>query len=239
MPPTRTGRCRRRASSTCSPRSSAGARAATSGPHLARAFSFLRAGGGRLSFMLEDVGPGTHRLARLDADDELWLTGPFGIGFREPADGRRALLAGGGVGVPPLAAWAAALGGRRDGPARLPRRAPRRRRRARRARRRQRRDRRRLGRPARARHRAAGGRARARPARRRLRLRTAGDARGRARAVRRARRARPARARGRHGLRLRRLLRLRRAAARGRLRAPLHRRAGARRRPPRGGAQPH
>ncbi len=81
-------------------------------PHLARAFSFLRAGDGQLSFMLEEVGPGTHRLAALDAGDELWLTGPFGVGFREPHDGRRALLVGGGVGVPPLAAWAAALAGR-------------------------------------------------------------------------------------------------------------------------------
>ncbi len=59
--------------------------------------------------MLEDVGPGTRRLAQLDAGDELWLTGPLGLGFRAPQDGRRALLAGGGVGVPPLSAWAQEL----------------------------------------------------------------------------------------------------------------------------------
>jgi NAD(P)H-flavin reductase len=81
-------------------------------PYLPRAFSFLRAAGGGLSFMLEDVGPGTGRLAELDAGDELWLTGPLGEGFGEPQDGRRALLAGGGVGVPPLAAWADALAAR-------------------------------------------------------------------------------------------------------------------------------
>jgi NAD(P)H-flavin reductase len=78
-------------------------------PYLPRAFSFLRAESGELSFMLEDVGPGTHRLARLERGDELWLTGPLGEGFRAPHDGRRALLAGGGVGVPPLSAWMRAL----------------------------------------------------------------------------------------------------------------------------------
>jgi dihydroorotate dehydrogenase electron transfer subunit len=81
-------------------------------PHLPRAFSFLRAAGGQLSFMLEDVGPGTRRLAELAAGDGLWLTGPLGAGFRAPdaaPPARRALLAGGGVGVPPLAAWARAL----------------------------------------------------------------------------------------------------------------------------------
>ena len=78
-------------------------------PYLPRAFSFLAAADGRLSFMLEDVGPGTHRLAQLAAGDELWLTGPLGVGFRAPHDGRRALLAGGGVGVPPLSAWAHVL----------------------------------------------------------------------------------------------------------------------------------
>ena len=81
-------------------------------PYLPRAFSYLHAAAGRLSFMLEDVGPGTHRLAELDAGDALWLTGPFGVGFADPPDGRRALLAGGGVGIPPLAAWARARGGR-------------------------------------------------------------------------------------------------------------------------------
>ena len=81
-------------------------------PHLPRAFSFLHAGDGELSFMLEDVGPGTARLAELTPGDELWITGPLGDGFRPPHDGRRALLTGGGVGVPPLAALARELGDR-------------------------------------------------------------------------------------------------------------------------------
>jgi NAD(P)H-flavin reductase len=78
-------------------------------PYLPRAFSFMTAGDGRLRFMLEAVGPGTTRLAELTAGDELWLTGPLGQPFTAPPDGRRALLAGGGVGVPPLRALASEL----------------------------------------------------------------------------------------------------------------------------------
>jgi NAD(P)H-flavin reductase len=79
-------------------------------PYLPRAFSFLHARDGALGFMFEDVGPGTNRLCELGAGDELWLLGPLGIGFTAPAGAtRRALLAGGGVGIPPLAAWAREL----------------------------------------------------------------------------------------------------------------------------------
>ncbi len=84
-------------------------------PYLPRAFSFLAADDGELAFMFEDVGPGTSRLAQLAPGDELWITGPLGEGFRAPNPSpptRRPLLAGGGVGVPPLAAWASELGTR-------------------------------------------------------------------------------------------------------------------------------
>jgi dihydroorotate dehydrogenase electron transfer subunit len=74
-------------------------------PFLPRAFSVLRAGDGGLEFMLEDVGPGTERLGALGPGDELWVTGPLGLGFAPPGDGRRALLCGGGVGTAPLAIW--------------------------------------------------------------------------------------------------------------------------------------
>jgi NAD(P)H-flavin reductase len=93
-------------------------------PFLPRAFSVMRhhppdglasrhatagggdaASGGRLEFMLEDVGPGTHRLGELRPGDGLWLAGPFGIGFTRPHDGRRPILVGGGVGTAPLAIW--------------------------------------------------------------------------------------------------------------------------------------
>jgi NAD(P)H-flavin reductase len=73
-------------------------------PFLPRAFSVARRhADGRLDFLLEDVGPGTRRLAELAAGDELWLLGPLGLGFSPPEDGRRPLLAGGGVGIAPLA----------------------------------------------------------------------------------------------------------------------------------------
>lgn len=76
-------------------------------PYLPRAFSVLRAPPGTddLHFLVEDVGPGTARLCELERGDELILLGPLGIGFDAPRDGRRALLAGGGVGIAPLAIW--------------------------------------------------------------------------------------------------------------------------------------
>jgi len=75
-------------------------------PFLPRAFSVLRGpGDGTLDFLVEDVGPGTRRLCELQAGDGLWLLGPLGVGFRAPAEGRRPLLVGGGVGIAPLAIW--------------------------------------------------------------------------------------------------------------------------------------
>jgi NAD(P)H-flavin reductase len=74
-------------------------------PWLPRAFSQLRGGGGRLPFLLEDVGPGTERLAELTPGDACFALGPLGAGFTPPPPGRRALLVGGGIGVVPLAGW--------------------------------------------------------------------------------------------------------------------------------------
>jgi NAD(P)H-flavin reductase len=77
-------------------------------PFLPRAFSVLRATPGPplgLQFMLEAVGPGTERLAELVPGEGLDVTGPLGLGFRAPPDGRRALLCGGGVGTAPLGIW--------------------------------------------------------------------------------------------------------------------------------------
>jgi dihydroorotate dehydrogenase electron transfer subunit len=103
-------------------------------PYLPRAFSHARActvaGGIELAFLLEEVGPGTARLAELTAGDGLGLVGPLGIGWRldgigappaepaasarpigappaEPAasataPARRPLLVGGGIGAAPL-----------------------------------------------------------------------------------------------------------------------------------------
>ena len=72
-------------------------------PYLARAFSLLRQTHGESHFLLEDVGPGTRRLCELGEGDGLWVLGPLGRGFQLPGEGRRAILAGGGVGIAPLA----------------------------------------------------------------------------------------------------------------------------------------
>jgi NAD(P)H-flavin reductase len=72
-------------------------------PFLPRAFSVARVtGDGELEFMLEDVGPGTRRLAELRAGDGLWLLGPLGTPFARARDRRRPVLVGGGVGTAPL-----------------------------------------------------------------------------------------------------------------------------------------
>jgi NAD(P)H-flavin reductase len=68
-------------------------------PYLPRAFSFARAREGRLSFLLEDIGPGTHRLAETREGERLWLTGPLGVGFESTTS---PILVGGGIGTAPL-----------------------------------------------------------------------------------------------------------------------------------------
>jgi dihydroorotate dehydrogenase electron transfer subunit len=80
-------------------------------PFLPRAFSVARRhDDGTLDFLLEDVGPGTERLAELDAGDDVWLLGPLGRGFSAPRRGRRSILVGGGAGIAPLAAWQDRIG---------------------------------------------------------------------------------------------------------------------------------
>jgi NAD(P)H-flavin reductase len=82
-------------------------------PYLARAFSVADAGrtdtGVRLDFLVQAVGPGTSRLAELEAGEGLWIHGPLGRPFSPPkelADGAAGgILVGGGIGVAPLAIW--------------------------------------------------------------------------------------------------------------------------------------
>ncbi len=78
-------------------------------PFLPRAFSAMGANDGQLWFMLEDVGPGTHRLCSLKKGDPVWVTGPLGHGFVAPPEGRRPLLVAGGIGLPPIVSWSRAL----------------------------------------------------------------------------------------------------------------------------------
>ncbi|MEK6277334.1 MAG: dihydroorotate dehydrogenase electron transfer subunit [Actinomycetota bacterium] len=80
-------------------------------PFLPRAFSVADAvpddGGLRLDFLVEDVGPGTGRLAALERGERLWVNGPLGRPFSSPRDAAPnaagAVLVGGGIGVAPLA----------------------------------------------------------------------------------------------------------------------------------------
>lgn len=102
-------------------------------PFLPRAFSPMGSSGGHLWFMLEDVGPGTHRLTTLKKGEALWVLGPLGNGFTLPGtlkaaspstiDGdpalsgeggptRRQLLVAGGIGLPPVMALSRALADR-------------------------------------------------------------------------------------------------------------------------------
>jgi dihydroorotate dehydrogenase electron transfer subunit len=91
-------------------------------PYLARAFSVAdaerEAGGVRLDFLVDAIGPGTVRLAGLEPGEGLWVTGPLGQPFAPPRElhhQRRprtaqpnipgAILVGGGIGIAPLALW--------------------------------------------------------------------------------------------------------------------------------------
>jgi dihydroorotate dehydrogenase electron transfer subunit len=80
-------------------------------PLLPRAFSVADATrddrGLRLDFLVEEVGPGTSRLASLEIGERVWVSGPLGRPFSLPAELRPgaagAILVGGGIGVAPLA----------------------------------------------------------------------------------------------------------------------------------------
>lgn len=80
-------------------------------PFLPRAISVAEfaaaAGGVRLDFLVEGVGPGTDRLCQLEEGEMVWVTGPLGNGFSEPRQVRAgaagAILIGGGIGIAPLA----------------------------------------------------------------------------------------------------------------------------------------
>ncbi len=78
-------------------------------PFLPRACSVLCVADGTLSFLLEDIGPGTRRLCGLAAGAPIWLTGPLGVGFRA-VDGP-SLVVGGGIGVAAILMLAVERGG--------------------------------------------------------------------------------------------------------------------------------
>ncbi len=73
-------------------------------PLLRRPFSFYRLTQESFSFIYRVVGRGTARLAKITPGCRVDVVGPLGSGYRlDDLDGEdRALLVGGGVGVPPL-----------------------------------------------------------------------------------------------------------------------------------------
>lgn len=70
-----------------------------------RPFSILAADRDTVSFLYRIVGRGTAALADLTVGEELHFLGPLGRPFPGPEVARPALLVGGGVGLPPVAAW--------------------------------------------------------------------------------------------------------------------------------------
>jgi dihydroorotate dehydrogenase electron transfer subunit len=76
-------------------------------PLLPRAYSVYHADAerGAIQILYREVGRGTGALRRNPAGGRVHAWGPLGNQFRAP-EGRRAVLVGGGVGVPPLVYWA-------------------------------------------------------------------------------------------------------------------------------------
>ena len=57
----------------------------------------------RVVYRVTGPDTGTEQFSRLGAGDGIWLVGPLGNGFPvEKAEGKRAFLMGGGIGVPPI-----------------------------------------------------------------------------------------------------------------------------------------
>jgi dihydroorotate dehydrogenase (NAD+) catalytic subunit len=92
-------------------------------PFLPRALSVAEtgpaAGGVRLDFLIEGIGPGTGRLCELEPGERVWVNGPLGNSFSPPRELHQllhpeggevdavrpsgAILVGGGIGIAPLA----------------------------------------------------------------------------------------------------------------------------------------
>jgi dihydroorotate dehydrogenase electron transfer subunit len=80
-------------------------------PFLPRALSVAEtgpaAGGVRLDFLIEGIGPGTDRLCELEPGESVWVNGPLGNSFSAPRElspeAAGAILVGGGIGIAPLA----------------------------------------------------------------------------------------------------------------------------------------
>jgi dihydroorotate dehydrogenase electron transfer subunit len=79
-----------------------------------RPLSIMRAdaGHGWIDVLFKTVGPGLAALARRKVGDRLSVLGPIGVGFRLDSARPRALMIGGGVGIPPMVYLAEEISGR-------------------------------------------------------------------------------------------------------------------------------
>jgi dihydroorotate dehydrogenase electron transfer subunit len=75
---------------------------------LPRPMSLCLAPRHELAFLIDEVGPGTAALCRLERGDIIHVLGPLGNGF--DLDVERPLLVGGGIGIAPLPYLSEALG---------------------------------------------------------------------------------------------------------------------------------
>ena len=75
---------------------------------LPRPMSLCLAPRHELAFLIDEIGPGTAALCRLERGDTIQVLGPLGNGF--DVDVERPLLVGGGIGIAPLPYLSEALG---------------------------------------------------------------------------------------------------------------------------------
>jgi dihydroorotate dehydrogenase electron transfer subunit len=78
-------------------------------PLLRRPFSIQRVRGDIFDLLYRVVGIGTGLMAEARTGQQLPVLGPLGNAFGPPAPGQRAVLLGGGVGIPPMVAMADSL----------------------------------------------------------------------------------------------------------------------------------
>jgi len=71
-------------------------------PFLRRPFSIMKVDGPSVEILYKIVGKGTRILSGLEPGNYLGMVGPLGRGFEPDLKSHRAILAGGGVGIPPL-----------------------------------------------------------------------------------------------------------------------------------------
>ncbi len=71
-------------------------------PFLRRPFSYYRVKGERVEILYEVLGQGSALLAQMKKGERLKILGPLGREFTGRLEGKKRILVGGGVGVPPL-----------------------------------------------------------------------------------------------------------------------------------------